>query len=117
MINDIRLSPHFKLCEFQCRCCGTVKLSPELLELLEDLRAEGGAPLVITSGFRCAAHNRAVGGADRSAHLEGRAADVFARPSAQLSLRRAAERLGFSEIICGGRRNYIHLASERGASA
>jgi uncharacterized protein YcbK (DUF882 family) len=111
MINDFRLSPHFKLCEFQCRCCGAVRLSPELLGLLEDLRAEWGAPLIITSGFRCAARNRAVGGANRSMHLDGRAADVFARPSAQLSLRRGAERLGFSEIICGGRRNYIHLAA------
>ena len=115
MINDFRLSPHFKLCEFQCRCCGAVKLSPKLLNLLEELRAEWGAPLIITSGFRCVPHNNAVGGASRSLHLDGRAADVFARPSAQLSLRRAAERLGFFEVICGGRRNYIHLAERGGA--
>jgi uncharacterized protein YcbK (DUF882 family) len=110
MINDFRLSAHFKLREFQCRCCGAVKLSPKLLELLEALRSEWGAPLVITSGFRCVPHNRAVGGSPRSAHLRGRAVDIFARPAVQLSLRRMAERLGFAEVICGGGRNYIHVA-------
>jgi uncharacterized protein YcbK (DUF882 family) len=94
-----------------------VKLSPKLLNLLEELRTEWSAPLIITSAFRCAPHNRAVGGTSRSLHLDGLAADVFARPAVQLSLRRIAERLGFSEIICGGRRNYIHLAIDRDVAA
>ncbi|MDR1137344.1 MAG: peptidase M15 [Synergistaceae bacterium] len=117
MINDFRLSPHFKLYEFQCRCCGTVKLSAVLTEMLEDLRGQWRAPLVITSGFRCAPHNRAVGGASHSRHLRGEAADIFARPAAQRMLKKMAERLGFSEVICGGPKNYIHVAIEEGEAA
>ncbi len=48
----------------------------ELLEVLDDLREHLGAPVRVTSGFRCKDHNRAVGGSSRSQHLFGRAADV-----------------------------------------
>jgi uncharacterized protein YcbK (DUF882 family) len=109
-INDVRLSPHFKLREFQCRCCGLVKLSAELLAKLEELRDKWGAPLVLTSGYRCAPHNRAVGGASSSLHLKGAAADISANPQAQAILRGLAESIGFTEVICGNKRNYIHVA-------
>jgi zinc D-Ala-D-Ala carboxypeptidase len=35
-------------------------------------------PVRVTSGFRCTAHNRAVGGKPGSIHLLGKAADVVA---------------------------------------
>jgi uncharacterized protein YcbK (DUF882 family) len=43
---------------------------------LEVLRVEVGKPIRIVSGFRSAAHNKSVGGADRSKHLCGMAADI-----------------------------------------
>jgi uncharacterized protein YcbK (DUF882 family) len=109
-INDIRISPHFKLREFQCRCCSLVKLSPGLLELLEALREEWDSPVVITSGYRCPGHNRAVGGAFRSLHTRGMAVDISASPSEQTILKGFANSLNFKEIICGGKKNYIHVA-------
>ena len=109
MINDIRLSPHFKLREFQCRCCGTVKLLPGLLDMLEFIRSAWAVPMIVTSGFRCAGHNAAVGGAAQSLHLRGAAADISASARDQALLREIAEYAGFSEIICGGGKNYIHL--------
>lgn len=49
----------------------------ELVDLILDpLREAWGAPLVVTSGFRCKALNEAVGGVATSAHLEGWAADI-----------------------------------------
>lgn len=45
--------------------------------LLERVRALLGVPLVVTSGFRCEAVNRAIGGASGSQHREGRAADFI----------------------------------------
>lgn len=48
--------------------------------ILDPLREAWGAPLVVTSGFRCKALNEAVGGVATSAHLEGWAADIV--PSA-----------------------------------
>jgi uncharacterized protein YcbK (DUF882 family) len=50
---------------------------PALVVALEELREKlGGKPIRITSGFRCASHNAAVGGAKSSQHLAGRAADI-----------------------------------------
>ena len=46
------------------------------VELLEPLRAFAGKPIVISSGYRCPALNRAVGGAPGSQHLSGEAADL-----------------------------------------
>ena len=47
--------------------------------ILDDLREAWGGPLVVTSGYRCPALNRAVGGVTNSAHLSGYACDL--RPS------------------------------------
>jgi len=72
------MSAHFKPSEFNCRCCGKggEKINPKLIELLEDIRVTLGAPIHITSGYRCAPHNRACGGKTRSQHLLGNAADI-----------------------------------------
>lgn len=73
------LSPHFKMGEFLPRDSRYryARLSPRLLELLEELRRElGGFPLVVTSGYRPPAYNRLVGGVTHSLHLDGLAADV-----------------------------------------
>jgi uncharacterized protein YcbK (DUF882 family) len=109
MINDIRISPHFKLREFQCRCCGVVKLSPGLLAMLERMRGEWGAPMIVNSGYRCPKHNKAVGGAARSLHLCGMAADISADQKDQALLFEIAKNAGLTEVICGGKRKYIHL--------
>ena len=83
-INDIRLSPHFKLSEFL-----NLKKYPENIppmqvvanltygchQLLEPARVIVG-PIIINSGFRCEAVNRKVGGVRNSQHLLGQAADI-----------------------------------------
>lgn len=108
-INDIRLSPHFKLKEFQCHCCGTVKIHPMLLEALERLRELWGNPIVITSGYRCANHNREVGGAKESRHMKGFAVDVVCIASEQARVSKLAREAGFDQAISYGVRNFIHL--------
>jgi uncharacterized protein YcbK (DUF882 family) len=71
------LSKHFSKAEFACKCgCGFNKISPELIEVLEDLRETKGLPVVVTSGCRCPKHNKAVGGASLSTHMQGIAADI-----------------------------------------
>jgi zinc D-Ala-D-Ala carboxypeptidase len=79
-VNDIQVSENFKLREFQCKgrnCCnGAVKLDSKLLAKLQAMRTEAGQPLVVNSGYRCPVHNRAIGGANQSQHLEGKAADI-----------------------------------------
>lgn len=77
-----KLSENFSASEFRCRCCG--KLHPdgdkppaELLGFLERIRAHFGKPVYINSGYRCPKHNAAVGGAAKSRHMAGDAADFW----------------------------------------
>lgn len=72
------LSEHFSYAEFACRDrCGYGQPHPRLVTRLERLRkALGGKPLRIASGLRCPPHNDAVGGATRSRHCSGEAADL-----------------------------------------
>ena len=44
--------------------------------VLLPLRNKYGTPIVITSGYRCAALNKLVGGVANSNHLQGNAADI-----------------------------------------
>lgn len=83
-----RLTPHFHLAEFT-RSATAERLGIDnrpgdlvlanlhrLAERLEALRAQlGGHPVLISSGYRSPALNRAVGGVPNSAHQAGLAAD------------------------------------------
>ena len=73
---DYRLSPHFEAWEFLCPDCGKLVLDEVLIETLEEFRKVIRCPIYIKSGYRCPKHNAAVGGAERSYHLVGQAADI-----------------------------------------
>ena len=73
-----QLAPGFKVREFRCRDGSDVVMIDEsLVMLLQCIREHFGKPITITSGYRTAAHNAAVGGAKSSQHLLGRAADFY----------------------------------------
>ena len=72
-----QLSPNFKVREFACKGSDVVLLDDELVVLLQCIREHFGKPVHITSGYRTAAHNAAVGGSKSSQHLLGRAADFY----------------------------------------
>ena len=70
---------NFTVAEFLCRCCGGGAdiLHQELLDALQVVRTDWNNPLSINCGYRCPAHNAAVGGAPSSAHQTGQACDVY----------------------------------------
>ena len=71
-----QLSPAFRVREFRCRDgTDTILIDEGLVVLLQCIREHFGKPVYITSGYRTAAHNAAVGGSKSSQHLLGRAAD------------------------------------------
>lgn len=77
--SGIQLSPHFTSDDFDCKCslptCDHTLIDDDLIDGLEMLwvRVDG---LWLSSGFRCGAHNRAVGGEPGSYHMLGKAGDA-----------------------------------------
>lgn len=69
--------------EFACRCgkCGGFPAEPEeaLIRAAEETRIHFGAPVTVSSGVRCPAHNARVGGVSNSRHLTGKAMDFSVR--------------------------------------
>ncbi len=81
MITSGQLSANFGLSEFASKDGAATPASviPALRDLASQLEvvreAFGGASISITSGYRSPQHNRRVGGATRSRHMAGEAAD------------------------------------------
>lgn len=66
------ITEHFRYTDLICPCCDLVMLTPGVfrhMAELEELRRRVGFGIIVTSGYRCRAHNRAVGGVPRSWHL------------------------------------------------
>lgn len=71
---------HFKETEFYCPSCyntGSTGMNPNLVKLLDVMREHFGQPITITSGYRCPAYNKQVGGISGSQHTLGNAADFY----------------------------------------
>ena len=111
-INDIQLTANFNLTEFACKCCGLVKLDPALVKKLQTLRNWIGKPITITSGYRCLAHNKTVGGAANSQHLLGKAADMWVEGMSPDTLATHAEAVGFGGI--GIYDTFVHVDTRSG---
>ncbi|EKH5095978.1 DUF882 domain-containing protein, partial [Campylobacter coli] len=76
-------NPYFKIDEFKCKC-GKCKLpqdipSDELVDILCEIREHYNAPVIINSPYRCPEHNAKVGGAPKSQHTIGSAADFVVK--------------------------------------
>jgi zinc D-Ala-D-Ala carboxypeptidase len=94
--SSLQLSEHFTLEEFthseraaRDRIDNTLPdalypVARQTCELLEQIRrllgkiAQRNVPLIVTSGYRCLALNRAIGSVDGSDHVRGQAADFRA---------------------------------------
>lgn len=82
---DYNISPHFKLSEMACKDgSDKVLYSTELMAKLEELRAYGGFTVSINSGYRTKAYNSRIGGASKSQHVQGTAADVVVKKDGQV---------------------------------
>ena len=78
---DIR---YFQRAEFRCPCgkCGGFPVEPDeaLVRLADKVREHFGAPVMVSSGVRCQAHNDELpGSAKNSYHVKGKAMDFCVR--------------------------------------
>ena len=68
--------PNFSPAEIACRGTGKLLINEPALDKLQSLRDRLGDPLIVRSAYRSPEHNRAVGGAPRSKHMDGAAFDI-----------------------------------------
>lgn len=72
-----KLSEHFKVREFRCKDgSDPVFIDTELVDILEKIRVHFDKPVTLTSAYRTASYNKAIGGATYSQHCYGKAADI-----------------------------------------
>jgi len=74
-----QLTAHFNVGEFRCKCGGShdTRLDEALVQKLEQLhKALNCSKIIVNSGYRCAAHDKAVGGNGSGMHTKGTAADI-----------------------------------------
>jgi len=100
---------YFTKKEFECKCgCGVAEMQPSTLYKLNFARGVADIPFVITSGYRCEAHNQRVGGKSQSAHTKGYAVDIKASTSdSRFKIVNALLKVGFTRI--GIAKNFIHV--------
>ena len=113
-----QLSPHFNISEFRCKCGKKhdTLLADELWQKLEELYVElNCSKIIISSGYRCIAHDIAVGGAGGGYHTKGMAADCCCydkegKPIDTRIVSCVAQDLGFGGMAnINSTYTYIHL--------
>jgi uncharacterized protein YcbK (DUF882 family) len=108
-INYLQISEHFNLREFQSPDTEEVKIYPEVIEKLEQLRMYIDKPIMIHSAYRTALHNRKVGGVKNSYHCQGMAVDISSLGVSLDELKKYALAVGFKGIGIYRTKGFIHL--------
>lgn len=105
-----QLSNNFTSAEFDCHgrgCCAKTLIDSQLVGLLQKIRDRFGCAVTVNSGYRCAAHNKAVGGAAGSYHTKGQAADIVVKGIKPAEVAKYAESIGINGI--GLYDNFVHI--------
>ena len=104
--DSTQLSPHFNVQEFRCKCGKEhdILISDELIANLEKLYAAlNCSKIIVTSGYRCTAHDKNVGGSGTGQHTLGKAADICCygqdgQPISSKIVCQKAQDIGFTGI-------------------
>jgi uncharacterized protein YcbK (DUF882 family) len=115
---DRYLTKHFRYRELACKCrradCDAKEMDAYFLSKLEALRLLWNKPLNPTSGARCGIWNAKQGGAPKSQHVEGKAADFWFEDTQEMkAFVEMAKSLGFTGIG-RGLRHLVHLDTRDG---
>ena len=93
---------NFSPAEIACRGSGSLRMN-------EAVRDRLGKPLIVRSAYRSPAHNRAVGGAPRSKHLDGAAFDIAMANHDPVAFEAAARAVGFLGFGFYPRSGFMHI--------
>jgi zinc D-Ala-D-Ala carboxypeptidase len=100
---------NFSPAEIACRGSGALRIDERALDKLQALRDRLGKPLIVRSAYRSQAHNRAVGGAPRSKHLDGTAFDIAMANHDPVAFEAAARAVGFLGFGFYPRSGFMHI--------
>ena len=83
---------NFKVVEFACHDgSDLIKIDSDLVLFLQDIRDHFSAPVNIHSAYRTKEYNKEIGGASRSQHIYGKAADIDVKGATPLDVAQFAE--------------------------
>jgi len=91
------------------RSTGRLLIDQEALDRLQALRDALGKPLIVRSAYRSTEHNRTVGGATRSKHLDGAAFDIAMANHDPVAFEAAAREVGFLGFGFYPRSGFMHI--------
>ena len=100
---------NFSPAEIACRGSGSLRINEDALDKLQALRDRLGKPLIVRSAYRSPAHNRAVGGAPRSKHMDGTAFDIAMANHDPVAFEAAARAVGFLGFGYYPRSGFMHI--------
>jgi len=101
--------PNFSPAEIACRGTGKLLINAPALDRLQALRDRLDKPLIVRSAYRSPEHNRAVGGATRSKHMDGAAFDIAMTNHDPVAFEAAAREVGFIGFGFYPRSGFIHV--------
>lgn len=101
--------PNFSTAEIACRGTGELRVNEPALEKLQALRDRLGKPLIVRSAYSSPAHNRAVGGATCSKHMDSAAFDIAMSNHDPVAFEAAARAVGFLGFGFYPRSGCIHV--------
>ena len=124
-MEKINLTPHFTLGELTATKTGIVNI-PNVIQtnalrilcrdILEPLRETVHQSIIVDSGFRSAAVNKAVGGVPTSQHLLGQAADIHCPYMSAADLYKVIDKLviegdfNIGQCILYTKSHFIHVS-------
>ena len=101
--------PSFSPAEIACRGTGAIKINTDAMDKLQTLRNQLGKPLIVRSGYRSPSHNKAVGGAKASKHMDGIAFDIAMSNHNPAAFAEAARAVGFLGFGTYPRSGFMHI--------
>ena len=101
--------PSFSPREIACKGTGELVVDDQALDKLQALRTRLGKPLVLTSAYRSPAHNKRVGGAKNSRHMQGDAFDVRMENHDPHEFEAAARAVGFTGFGYYPKSGFMHV--------
>ena len=134
-MNNIPTSEHFtieELCRSQVAVCLGIDNEPKREDIIANLKRlafhtleavrilNDNKPITITSGYRCKALNRAVGGVATSQHQNGCAADFIVGSAAEnrrlFDKIKSSSSVPFDQLILEPKAGWIHISYVEGGN-